>query len=263
MGQQLSVTGVFDDGEFDAFSIDTGSGNLTTAEADGVWLDPNRSGTGLQFDDDNRSPLLTGAFYLYDEAGEGMWVTLLGPRPNAANPSVGVQLLQFSGPPLGTPYNPAAVQSTVVGTGTITQTGNGQAVFDYTINGVAAQMQLQPFAPGVDGPLAGVWYDPNFNGKGLVFTHQDNQVSGAWYFYDELGEGTWATFVGELDADETLQAQLLGFNGPSLNQPYAAELVQSRVIGQVSLAVDDSGVRFDYTVQGVPGSLSLQPFQLQ
>ena len=81
----------------------------------GFWSNPERSGQGLQLV--LREGVLGGAWYLYDETGDDLWVVFSG---QLTGHRLTAPLLRFSGPAPGQPWDINQVNSTVVGSVTLT-----------------------------------------------------------------------------------------------------------------------------------------------
>jgi hypothetical protein len=239
-------------------NTDISSGNTNPpSDHTAVWYDPARNGQGIQILE--RGNTVYGAWYLYDENGAGMWVTFIGQLSNNTTTTAG--LLRFTGPALGTPWNNDQVVNSNAGTVTVTFTSPTTATFSYTINNVSDTITIVPFDPNArNGTFTGVWFDPAQNGQGIQLLHSGNNLSGAWYLYDENGNGMWVTFVGAL-AGTTFNASLLRFTGPQLGTPWDANLVQNSDIGTVTINfTSNTTATFDYTLNNVSGNLNLVPF---
>ncbi|MFO1351010.1 MAG: M4 family metallopeptidase [Gammaproteobacteria bacterium] len=222
-----------------------------------VWYDPSQNGQGLQILQQGNT--LSGAWFLYDSNGAGMWVTFAGAP--LVNQTATVDLLRFTGPALGAPWNNALVQSASVGSGTLNFTTAAQASFDYTLLGASGHLDLASFDAAAIDPFSGVWFDQGRNGQGLQLVHNGDRLSGAWYLYDQSGAGMWLSFVGNLATDNTMTAPLLRFTGPPLGTPWNSALVQNSVAGKVSLRfASASAATLNATVSAVPVSLNLIPF---
>jgi hypothetical protein len=188
-----------------------------------------------------------------------MWVTFVGELNGT---TVTASLLRFSGPPLGEVWDDAEVQSAVVGNVTIDFSSARAAGFSYTIDGVSDSLNLQPFNPLAGGIYSKVWWDPNRSGQAVQILHENNQISGAWYVYDENGEGMWTTFSGTLAAG-SITTELLRFSGPPLGSIWDENQVSSRVAGSIKLNFQsETAASMTYTLNGITGSLALQPFNL-
>lgn len=221
-----------------------------------VWWDAGKSGQAVQVL--QRGNTIFGAWYLYDPAGQGLWVTFTGAL---ANNVMQAELRRFHGPALGAPWDPAAVSSTVVGNGTLTFDSAASARFDYILSGVSGHLDLTPFDPAATGSYTGVWWEPAKSGQGVQFLQNGNQLSGAWYLYDESGNGMWVTFVGNLSGS-TMTTTLFRFVGPSLGAPWDASQVEGSPVGTLRIdLLSATAVRFAYTVNGASGTLNLEPFQ--
>ena len=223
----------------------------------GVWWDPTRSGQGVTLA--QQGSTLSGAWYLYDESGNGLWVTFIG---DLNGNSVTADLLRFTGPALGTPWDSGQVVSEPIGGVTITFASAGSATFAYSVNGINGTLNLVPFslAGGNEGALGGVWWDQTRSGQGVTLAHEGDTLSGAWYLYDETGNGLWVTFIGEFTGD-SMTVDLLRFTGPELGDPWDPALVSATPVGEMTLISPSADfMRFDYTINGVDGYLSLLRF---
>lgn len=232
--------------------LNPGDNALTT-----VWWDPDRNGQGIQILRNETS--VQGAWYLYDENGDGMWVTFGGSLGNGNK--VNAELLRYSGPPLGTSWNNALVQSTPVGTVTIDFDSLTSADFTYTLNGVSDTLNIQPFRNNANGRYTKVWWDPSRSGQAVQVLHDGNTISGAWYLYDQTGQGFWVVFEGNLNGN-TITADLLRFTGPELDESWDNGQVSSQIVGSITLQFQsDSLALMNYTLDGVSGNLNLEPFE--
>lgn len=225
------------------------------ADYTNVWYDPTRNGQGIQIL--QRGNTIYGAWYLYDENGAGMWVTFIGQLNNNTTTT---NLLMFFGPALGTPWDNNQVFDINAGTVTVTFTSQTTATFNYTVNGVSDTINIVPFDPNASGTYTGVWFDPAQNGQGVQLLHNGNNLSGAWYLYDENGDGMWVTFVGTL-AGTTLNTTLLRFTGPNLGETWDANLVQSTNAGNLTINfTSNTAATFNFTLNNANGTLNLVPF---
>ena len=232
---------------------------LSSAAQDyaGVWWDQTRSGQGITLA--QQGNILSGAWYLYDESGNGLWVTFIDELDGN---SLTADLLRFTGPALGGPWDSGQVASEPIGSVTITFASNESATFVYSVNGVTGTLNLVPFSLGTgsEGALGGVWWDQTRSGLGITLAHEGNILSGAWYLYDESGDGLWVTFIAEF-TDDSVTVDLLRFTGPPLGSPWDPALVTATPVGEMTLiSPSDDFMRFDYEINGVDGYLNLLRF---
>jgi hypothetical protein len=116
--------------------------------------------------------------------------------------------------------------------------------------------------PAVAQNYTGAWFDPAQSGQGVTLLQQGNDLAGAWYLYDQSGNGMWVTFVGELTGDSA-NVELFRFSGPALGQPWNELQVLANSVGNASLTFSSpAAASFSYTLDGISGSLNLQPFTL-
>jgi hypothetical protein len=222
-----------------------------------VWWDPSRNGQGIQILQSGN--LISGAWYLYDENGDGMWVTFVG---TLNGNRLSATLLRFTGPPLGTIWDNSQVVDSSAGQVTIDFASSQAATFSYTLNGVSNVLQIQPFNAAATGTFTRVWWDPSRSGQGVQLLQENNAISGAWYLYDENGDGMWVTFSGVLSGS-TVTTDLLRFTGPALGTPWNNNQVNSTVVGTVTLSFQsNSAVTMSYIVNSISDHLNLQPFNL-
>ncbi len=108
-----------------------------------------------------------------------------------------------------------------------------------------------------------VWWDPAQPGQGIQIVHDGNAVSGAWYLYDESGNGMWVTFVGQLSGT-TLNAELLRFTGPALGSAFwDSSLVKNSSVGSVIIDFSSEyAASFTYVLNGVANTMNLEPYKL-
>ena len=102
--------------------------NANGREISGVWGDPNQSGSAVTLLQEGE--MVLGGWFFYDEAGVDTWFAFVGPL---VNDTMSTNLLRFTGPPLGSVFDPAQVQSGTVGTLTLNVRSRGVIDFNYSI----------------------------------------------------------------------------------------------------------------------------------
>ncbi len=138
------------------------------------WWDSSKSGMGVSIG--HQGDTLFTSWYLYDMGGNGMWVVLSGVLQNNA---LSGNLTEYTGPSLGTTFNPALVLGTIVGSATLTFTDAHHATLNYTVSGVSGTLNLTRFS-FKNLPIAGKYVgaelrvtrdctDPSKNG--LIFVN--------------------------------------------------------------------------------------------
>jgi hypothetical protein len=116
--------------------------SLSAGGFTGVWWDPATPGQGVQLIQGGTQ--LSGAWYLYDGTGTGRWFTFVVDTTSA--PLV-ANLLSFTGPPLGQPWDPGQVQFSNGGQVTLTPATAASIRMDYSIGPVQGTLNLVPFNP--------------------------------------------------------------------------------------------------------------------
>jgi hypothetical protein len=114
----------------------TGSLAAATNYQDLWWASPAASESGWGINLTHQGDTLFASWFTYDLDHTPMWLVVTAPK-SAPGVYTGT-LYRTTGPPFNaTPFNPAAVVSTAVGTATFTFTDGNTASFAYTVNGVA------------------------------------------------------------------------------------------------------------------------------
>lgn len=106
-----------------------------------------------------------------------------------------------------------------------------------------------------------VYFDPAQIGQAVQIVQNGNTVEGAWYVYDAAGLATFYTFGGTLSGT-TLSSDLLQFSGPALGAAWDASLVNSNVVGSVTVTFSeatDSAV-LTFNIGSNSSTLNLQPY---
>lgn len=114
-----------------------------------------------------------------------------------------------------------------------------------------------------DDQTGGIFWDPAQPGQAVTLFIDENTVAGVWYVYDENENPLWVTFIGALADDGTVVADLLEFDGPALGDNWNPLQVVPVSVGTVTVTfLDLNSVQFDYTLNGVTGTLLLEPFEV-
>ena len=240
---------------------------LTAHAADytGMWWDVNKQGTGVYIDFTEGTGAVCGSWYLYDDRGNPQWVTFMG---SVARNVLTADLYRFTGPAMGSEWDNSAVRSENVGSLTIDFTNPDGPVMNYEIDRVTGTFHLSRFSS--DLCRGSLWWDVQKQGQGVAHFHfsgpqGEDQTGLVWYVYDKDGNSVWYTAIGDSTAT-TFQA--LRFTGPPLGEEWDSSLVKSEQAGTIK-AVFDTGamasqmnprIDMDYTVEGITGHLSLEPF---
>jgi hypothetical protein len=111
--------------------------HAVTANYADWWWNDQQSGHGLNIGQQN--DVLFVSWFTYDETGAGMWLTL---SATLAGTRASGNWVRTTGPALGTPFDPAKITRTVVGTGTLTFGSLHDATLDWTVNGKSGLVTL-------------------------------------------------------------------------------------------------------------------------
>lgn len=133
-----------------------------------LWWNANEPGWGVNISQQN--DILFATFFVYGTGGDAVWysATLTYQSTSAGVPTYGGTLVQTSGSPQGTPYNPADLKYRTVGTVTVEFGDDAHALLRYTADGVLVVKQIarQTFATiSPVGTYLGATTDVTFNCK--------------------------------------------------------------------------------------------------
>lgn len=108
-----------------------------------VYFDPVQVGQAVQIVQNGNT--VEGAWYVYDGDGLATFYTFGG---TLSGNTLSSNLLQFSGPALGMPWDTSLVSSSIVGSVTMTFSDTtGSAVFNFSIGSSTGILSLQPYVP--------------------------------------------------------------------------------------------------------------------
>ncbi len=222
------------------------------ANYSGLWWDPSKGGQGISIIQTQDS--ICGAWYLYDESGQDMWLVFTGVLASAN--SLTTELFQYTGPPLGTSWDLSKLKAISRGTMTLTFNGPESASMHYNIGNISGTMNLEPFA----NDAAVMYWDLDKPGQGMGFFMEGLSVYVVWYLYDKNGHNIWVTSGTDLDITST-SGNLYKFSGPALGSAWDSSEVTSSIVGNGSIALSNSEeIPFTYNIEGVSGQLNLVPF---
>ena len=260
-----------------SFAIEVTSAGVTqrfvfaqlTPYQDMWWSGISQNGWGMSVV--QHRDMLFSVIYAYDEAGAPIWYVLPGGTWNEAKTAFTGSLYL----PKGAPY--AAYDASKfevgepVGTATITFNGTSKATVDYTINGVTGHKAItrQLFGAEVSGaPLRGLgdmwWGGATQNGWGIAVLQQYKSLFSVWFTYDAQGKPTWFVMpAGTWTSSSTYEGKLYRTTGsPWLGHVYDPAMLKVIEIGSYKMKFIGDTATFDYTIDGVPGTMPLvrQPF---
>lgn len=108
--------------------------------------------------------------------------------------------------------------------------------------------------------LTGLWSKPGEGGWGISIAHQGEILFPVWYTYNALGRPIWHTSTPTRQADGSYLGEVFRFEGTPFNLINNAPAYQPGVsVGSSRYTVlDDSRLRFDYTIDGISQSKTIQ-----
>ncbi|CAN5286240.1 hypothetical protein BH11PSE11_BH11PSE11_07930 [soil metagenome] len=227
----------------------------------GLWWNPNESGWGMSLT--QQGSVIFVAWYTYDAAGKPSWYVmsncaLIGQTCSGDIYSVA------GGTQLTAPWNGAGKVVTRVGNGSIAFSGEDNAIFNYSVNGVdgVRSISRQVFATGSTRPLidySSLWWNAGESGWGVALTQEYGIIFAALYTYELSGKAIWyvasnCPVTGNGCSGELYE--VTGGTAPSL--PWNGSNKSVRSAGTVSFNFTDSGSgTMNYTINGVSAARAI------
>jgi hypothetical protein len=232
------------------------------------WAAPAGSESGWGINLAHQGDTIFASWFTYAASGKGLWLVM-----TALKSTPGVysgQLFTTTGPAFNAvPFNPAAVQGTLVGNATLSFSDANNGSFSYTVNGISQVKAITrevfgtlPTCSTVTGSLAAAtnyqdlwWAAPagSESGWGVNFTHQDNTIFATWFTYDVDGSPMWLVATTTKGLPGVYSGTLFRTTGPAFNAvPFNPANVQGSQVGTLTLTFSDgNNATFAYTVNGV------------
>jgi len=237
------------------------------------WKSPAGSESGWGMNIAHQADVIFATWFTYDAIGKAWWLSMTAPLVSGGNVYAGT-LYATKGPAFNaTPFNPALVVPTAVGTGKLTFSDADNGTFAYTVNGItqAKAITREVFGPvpvcrfGTQADLRTAtnyqdlwWNSPpgSESGWGLNITHQGNILFITWFTYDLDGTPLWLSATVQQTAPMTYSGALNRTFGPAFNAtPWNPAFVTVSSVGSATLTfADGNHATFAYTVNGVSQS---------
>jgi hypothetical protein len=249
---------------------------IQAANAQGLWWAPNGAESGWGINIAHQDDILFATWFTYDAQGRATWLVASDARSSSRNNYSGT-LYRTSGPAFNaTPFDPAKVTRTPVGSFALQVIDFDNALLTATVDGTTVTKPLakqvfaspEPYCTWTSAPAAIAnytdlwWASPagSESGWGLNIEHQGDILFITWFTYDGGGQPMW--FVGsdlEKTGNATYSGALYTTAGPPLAaQPWDPSRVTRMPAGNATLAFsDDANGTFTYTVGGVTQSKAI------
>ena len=239
--------------------------------AQGLWWKApanSESGWGINFA--HQGEVLFATWFTYDPTGKAWWLSMAANRTAAAPDVYTGQLIETRGPAFNaSPFNPALVTRSVVGSATLVLNDVNRGTFTYIVNGLQQTKAITRFA---FGPVPQCTYalQPDFfnatnyqdlwwaagggeSGWGINLAHQGDLIFATWFTYDLDGTPMWLSAAAPKTSPGVYSGQLIRTTGPSFAAvPFNPAFVQRTPVGSVTFTFSNgNAATFAYTVNGV------------
>ena len=250
----------------------------TVANYQGMWAVPNLAEAGWGINFTHQGDLIFASWFTYDASGKPWWLTMTAAQQTDGSFTGPIDLT--AGPPFSaTPFDPARVTHTTVGTGRLTFSDATNGSFAYTVNGISQIKALARFqfatpvptctfnsalAPALATNYQDMWAVPNLAeaGWGINFTHQGDLIFASWFTYDASGKPLWVTATLAKTAARTYAGALDVTTGPPFNAvPFDPSRVTHNPVGTATVTfTDGANGTFAYTLNGISQTKALTRF---
>ncbi|MDE2210773.1 MAG: hypothetical protein KGJ99_13690 [Betaproteobacteria bacterium] len=234
------------------------------------WAAPagSESGWGINFA--HQGDIIFATWFTYDTTGKAWWLSMTATK-TAPGVYAGT-LYQTHGPAFNAmPFDPTKVTRMAVGSASLTFTDANDALFAYTVNGVAQSKTLTREVFGASVPVCTFgetssltlatnyqdlwWAAPagSESGWGINLTEQSNTIFGTWFTYDVDGTPMWLSVTATGTAPVTYTGTLYRTTGPPFDAvPFDPARVTRTAVGTATFTFSDgANGTFAYTVNGV------------
>jgi hypothetical protein len=232
------------------------------------WNSPpdSESGWGINFS--HQGDTIFATWFTYDTAGDGWWLSMTANR--TAEGTYSGPLIETTGPAFNaTPFDPAKVTRTTVGSGTLAFNALDTGTFSYAVKGVPQTKYITRYA---FGPLPTCTYaaQPDFaaatnyqdlwwvpggaeSGWGINLAHEGDTIFATWFTYDSDGTPLWLSVTAARTGAGVYGGPLIRTTGPAYNAtPFDPAKVTRSVAGTASLTfANGNAATFAYTLNGV------------
>lgn len=166
----------------------TARGTVASIDNSDLWGTSGESGWGLQLV--QRADVIFATLFVYDTGHAPVWYSatlqLSSRNPDLSAPGTWTgDLIQANGPWFGTPFNPASVQRTPVGTMTFSALSDHNGTLNYSVNGVVVDKSITRTTLKNDdynGDYSGILYYasegcPDMKDRGLHWSRIEFQIT--------------------------------------------------------------------------------------
>ena len=257
--------------------------SASTPSYQGLWINGNESGWGINFTQQGTN--LFATWFTYDTDGSGMWLVSSDGAQTAPGKFQGT-LLRTTGPGFDSPQFTAigASNYTPAGTFSVTFADTNNASMTYTVNGVTQTKAITRFLFAQAGSTCTVggsagsnytdlwWHDASESGWGVNLVHQGNIVFATWFTYPSGGtsaapaKGMWLVMSqGNQTSPGVFTGQLFrtsAVNAFSNSTPFNPSAVVQTPVGTATFTFTGPNTgTFDYTVNGTHQVKTIQRLQ--
>ncbi len=241
------------------------------------WAAPAGVESGWGLNIAHQGNTIFATWFTYDADGSAMWLVMPnGARTAASSNAYAGEVYRTTGPSLGTPFDPAKVSTSAVGTASVSLLDADRAVFSATVFGkqvdkdITRQVYAAPMpvcavgaSPGAQANYQDMWWASpagSQSGWGVNLAHEGDILFLTWFTYGPDGKALW--LVGSNVArtgNNTYSGTLYRTWGPPYGaQPWNRSLVSMMPVGSVTVAFSDAANgTFSYTAMGVSGSVQI------
>ena len=221
------------------------------------WAGSSENGWGLTITQHGEKLFLP--WYLYDTAGNPLWIVMSSGQWNAAHTTYTGDLYIPGGSSFASYDVSRFVAGSPVGSASVTFSSSSTGTLAYTVRGVSGAKSISRLAFGpVDAtPIASYgdmwWGGASQDGWGLVLTQQYRTLFATWFTYDAAGQVTWFVMSSGTWSGNTYSGTLYRTHGtPVLGAVYDASALVVTPVGTLSIAFGDpDNATMTYTVDGV------------
>ncbi|HSW83250.1 MAG TPA: hypothetical protein VLH12_07235 [Usitatibacter sp.] len=127
-----------------------------------------------------------------------------------------------------------------------------------------AWFAIPAFATPQPIDATGLWMNPAESGWGISVFHQGDTLFASLFVYGPDGQPKWYTASGMAGGPATYSGALVEATGPYFGaSSFDSNAVTRRIVGTMTLALDDTSANVTYTVDGTQVSKRVQRFSMR
>lgn len=234
----------------------------------GLWWNPGEPGWGINFA--HQGEVIFATWYTYDADGKPWWLIS---SLNRSGDTYSGEIHTVRGQAFDSvPWLQSKMQTSAVGTMTLTFASTHEGNLVYSVNGVSQSKSIKKQLWGTEPTCVwgaqpdsttatnytDIWWNENESGWGVNLNHQSNTIYATWFTFDASGQPWWLVATMKPDA-KGFTGDLSTIAGPPFSTvPWDQSRLKATTVGTMSARFGDgSQATLIYTLNGISRAKSI------